>query len=91
MFARVRSWIETAMPLPRIFIMRVAAADRDRADAHVTIVDVPAFLRGSGRSAAGEFGHAALKRGLTKRERTRFRPIPGVRRFGTGLFRPTVA
>jgi hypothetical protein len=39
-----------------------AAADRDRADAHVTVVDVPAFLAGIGRSAAGEFGHAALKR-----------------------------
>jgi hypothetical protein len=39
--------------------MRVAAAYRDRADAHVTIVDVPAFLTGIGRSAAGEFGHSA--------------------------------
>jgi hypothetical protein len=29
----------------------------------VTIVDVPAFLAGIGRSAAGEFGHAPLKRG----------------------------
>jgi hypothetical protein len=46
------------MPLPRIFIMRDAAADRDRAGVHVTIVDVPAFLTGIGRSAAGEFGHS---------------------------------
>jgi hypothetical protein len=61
-FARVRSWIETAIPLPWIFIIRIAAADRDRADAHVTIVDVPAFLAGVSRSAAGEFGHAPLKR-----------------------------
>jgi hypothetical protein len=33
---------------------------------HVTIVDVPAFLTGIDRSAAGEFGHAALKRGLSR-------------------------
>jgi hypothetical protein len=43
-------------------LIRIAAADRDRADAHVTIVDVPAFLAGISRSAAGEFGHAPLKR-----------------------------
>jgi len=31
MFARMRAWIETAAPLPWIFVMRVAAADRNRA------------------------------------------------------------
>ena len=65
MFARMGAWIETAAPLPWIFVMRVAAADRDRTGEHVTIVDVPAFLTGIGRSAPGEFGHAALKRGLS--------------------------
>jgi len=37
--------IEAAVTLPRIGIVRVAGADRDRADAHVTVV-VPAFLAG---------------------------------------------
>ena len=65
MFAQMRSGIETAAPLPWIFVMGVAAADRDRPGVHVTIVDVPAFHTGIGRSAAGEFGHAASKRGLS--------------------------
>ena len=56
MFAQMRSGIETAAPLPWIFVMGVAAADRDRPGVHVTIVDVPAFLTGIGRSAADEFG-----------------------------------
>jgi hypothetical protein len=45
---------------------------------HIPVVDVPAFLAGVGRSAAGELGHAALKRGLSF-SRTNFRPrsIPG--------------
>ena len=42
--------------------MRNASADRNRADVHVAIVDVPAFLAGIGRSAAGQDGHAPLKR-----------------------------
>jgi hypothetical protein len=41
--------------------MRDAGADRDRADAHVTVVSVPAFLAGIGRAAAGEYGHATIK------------------------------
>jgi hypothetical protein len=44
--------------------MRVAAADRDRTGEHVTIVDVPAFLTGIGRSAAGEFGHSSSNCGI---------------------------
>jgi hypothetical protein len=48
-----------------ICIMRNADADRDRADLNVAIVDVPAFLAGMGRSAAGEGGHALLKRDLS--------------------------
>src|SRR3977135_1136365 len=65
-FARMAAWMETAMPLPRIFVMRVAAADRDRAGEHVTIVDMPAFPAGVGRSAAGEFGHCPSKRGIER-------------------------
>ena len=42
--------------------MRITDAPRDRSDANVTVIDVPAFLAGIGRAAAGESGHAALKR-----------------------------
>jgi hypothetical protein len=56
--------METAMPFPRVVVMRVAAADRDRTGEHVTIVDVPAFLTGIGRSAAGEFGHSPSNCGI---------------------------
>ncbi len=34
------------MPLPRIGAVRIACADRNRADAHVIVKDVPAFLAG---------------------------------------------
>jgi hypothetical protein len=47
-----------ASPLPRILVVRAAAADRDRAGVHVTVVDVPTLLGGIGRAAAGKFGHA---------------------------------
>ena len=50
--------------IPRVSVKRVADASCDRADAHVTVIDVPAFFAGIGRSAAGESGHAPLKRGL---------------------------
>ncbi len=40
----------------------IARSDRDRADAHVTVIDMPAFVAGVGRAAAGEVGHALLKR-----------------------------
>jgi hypothetical protein len=33
-------------PFPRISIVRVAGADRNRADMHITIVDVPALVGG---------------------------------------------
>jgi hypothetical protein len=52
------------MPFPPVFVMRVAAADRDRTGEHVTIVDVPTFLAGIGRSAAGEFGHSSSNCGI---------------------------
>jgi hypothetical protein len=32
----------------------------DRADLHVLVIDVPAFLAGVGRSAAGECGQALM-------------------------------
>jgi hypothetical protein len=47
--------------------MGIARADRDRAGVHIPVVDVPAFLAGISRSAAGELGHAPLKRGLSAR------------------------
>jgi hypothetical protein len=43
------------------------AADRDGADADIAIVDVPAFVRGLEVSAAGQVGHALLKRGPSRR------------------------
>ena len=44
-------------------MVRNADALGDRAGVHVTVIDVPAFLGGIGRAAAGELGHARLKRG----------------------------
>jgi hypothetical protein len=54
--------VEAARPSPRIFVEANASANLDRADMHITEIDVPAFLAGVSRSAAGEFGHAPLKR-----------------------------
>jgi hypothetical protein len=42
------------MPFPRILIVGIAGADRDRAGLHIAVVDVPAFLAGVSRSATGE-------------------------------------
>src|SRR5260221_14640350 len=50
--------IEAAGPLPRVGAVRVAGADRDRAHAHVRVVDVPAFRWGILRSATDESGQA---------------------------------
>jgi hypothetical protein len=63
MFAGMAARIEATIPAPRIGVMRNAGAHRDRAGLHVPVIDVPAFLAGMGRSAAGEGGHALLKRG----------------------------
>src|SRR6266478_1674709 len=60
LLARLRSRIETASPLPRILIMGIAGTDRDRPGVDIAVVDVPAFLAGFGRSAAGEFGHTPM-------------------------------
>src|SRR5258708_1273437 len=43
-------------------MVRNADALGDRAGVHVTVIDVPAFLRDFQIPAAGEFGHALLKR-----------------------------
>ena len=44
---------------------RIARSERDRAYAHVTVtvINVPAFFGSIGGAAAGELGHARLKRG----------------------------
>ena len=39
---------------PWVFIVRNAGADLDRADMHVTEIDMPAFVAVFGRSAAAE-------------------------------------
>jgi hypothetical protein len=57
-FSRVTAGIEPAIPTPRIFVRRNAGADRDRADAHITIVDVP--VGSIERAAAGEGGHVPM-------------------------------
>ena len=49
--------------IARVGVVRIAAADRDRPDADIAIIDMPAILASIGRWAAGESGHAALKRG----------------------------
>jgi hypothetical protein len=45
--------VEAAVPLPRIGVVRIACADRNRADAHVIVKDVPAFLAGVCRTTTG--------------------------------------
>ena len=49
--------------LPQRGGVGIADAPRDGADAHVAVVDPPGFLVGFGIAAAGELGHAPLKRG----------------------------
>jgi hypothetical protein len=59
-FAWMRAGIEAARPTPRVFVMWAPAADRNRSDVYVTVIDVPAFLAGIGRSAAGEGRHVPI-------------------------------
>ena len=54
--------IEAARPAPRVLVRWNADPLRDRADADVAVIDVPAFILGFGIAAAGEGGHALLKR-----------------------------
>ena len=56
--------MKAAAPFPRIGVMRVAGADRERASMHVAVIDVPAFVSSFRIAASGEFGHALLKRGV---------------------------
>jgi hypothetical protein len=55
-FAWRRARVEAADPAPRVLMMRDAGADSDRADADVSVIDVPAVLA-FGIAAAGELGH----------------------------------
>ena len=59
----MRARIKPAAPLPWLGIVRVAAAPSDGADVDVLVKDVPTVLA-FGIAAAGEGGHAPLKRGL---------------------------
>jgi hypothetical protein len=56
-----------------VLIVRNAGADLDRAGVNVAPIDVPAFLRGIVRSAAGEFWHAPIIAGL--RDAFKRRPV----------------
>jgi hypothetical protein len=67
-FPRVAAKIKTAIPAPRIFARRHAGADRDRADAHVTVIDVPAFFEGIERAAAAELRHGRYQSATAPRE-----------------------
>ena len=60
-FTRPASWIETADPAPRILIVWNAGSDRDRANAYIAVIDVPAFLSAFVVAAAGEDGHGTIK------------------------------
>lgn len=44
MFARMRARIETAVPFPRIGVMRIAGTLGNRADMNIAAVNVPAFM-----------------------------------------------
>ena len=46
--------------MPRVLVMRLADASRDRADVHVAEIDVPAVLA-FGISAAGESRHTRIE------------------------------
>jgi hypothetical protein len=50
------------LPLPGFLVAWLANTARDRANVNVAEIDVPAILA-FGISAAGEGGHALLKRG----------------------------
>jgi hypothetical protein len=43
MFARMRTRIEAATPFPWVGVKRVADAPRDRPDADIAVIDVPAI------------------------------------------------
>jgi hypothetical protein len=57
MFSRVTAGVEAASPFPWVCIVRVAVAYRDRSDANIAVIDVPAILPFR-IPAAGEGWHA---------------------------------
>jgi hypothetical protein len=61
-FPRMTAGIKTARPASGRLIARAANPLGRHAHPDLAIEDQPAFLAGIGRSAAGESGHAALKR-----------------------------
>jgi hypothetical protein len=63
MFTRMRARIEPAVPFPLIGIVRIADALGNRPNVNIAEINVPAVMAVVCGSAAGEFGHAALKRG----------------------------
>jgi hypothetical protein len=60
-FPDLGSWVEAEDPAPLIDVDWSARAERDRADMDIAVIDVPA-IAAFGVSAAGELGHAPLKR-----------------------------
>jgi len=61
---RFHARIEATQPFPWIDVDGAARAAGDRADMDIAVIDVPAFLAVFWRSAAGECGHALLKRAV---------------------------
>jgi hypothetical protein len=57
----MRAGIEAAPPFSRIGVVRVAGADRDRADADVAKADLPAFVAGFEIAAAGKDRHGIIE------------------------------
>jgi len=57
MLARMQAGIETAAPLPLVYVDGDARAFADHADTHVAKIDVPGGLVGIVRASAGEGGH----------------------------------
>jgi hypothetical protein len=75
------TWIEPAAPLPLRHGVRVADRAHQRADVHIAIMDVPAFLADVRIEAAGEDRHTPLKPG----------GAAGTIRYGLGLSRAPYA
>ena len=63
MFARKRTGIETAVPFPRIGVVRVSGALGNRPDMNVAVINVPAVMAVVCGSVAGEGGQPTSKRG----------------------------
>jgi hypothetical protein len=56
------------MPAPPVNVRRRAGLDRDRADAHVAAIDMPAFVARLTISTAGEGGQIVLHRATIAQE-----------------------